>query len=84
MSRRHVAMRVDCVDGARCDHEARGDVAIWSRRVGPAEDIRLDAPCPTVGATIVDLTTADATGGRTEVESGKEDPAIFGARLGKA
>ena len=33
---------------------------------------------------VVDLTTADATRGRTEVKSSKEDLAIFGARLGKA
>ena len=31
----------------------------------------------------MDVTTADATGGRSRVESGKEDPAILGARLGK-
>ena len=36
------------------------------------------------GDIVLDLTTAGATGGRTRVDWGKEDPAIFGTRLGKA
>ena len=51
---------------------------------GLAEDLMLDAPSPTVVTTVIDLAMVGATGGRSRVDWGKEDLAIFGTRLGKA
>jgi hypothetical protein len=47
---------------------------------GLAEDLSLDAPCPTVGTTVVGITTADATRGSTGEVRDKEDAGILGTR----